>query len=79
MKNTIKILRAKHGLTQEQLAIMIGISRPALSDIENNKVMPSGRTVIRLANIFKIPVGQIFFEPTVNQEEQKSENNHPAW
>ncbi|WP_352404475.1 helix-turn-helix transcriptional regulator [Sporanaerobacter acetigenes] len=71
MKNIIKVLRAKHELTQEQLAKKIGISRPALSDIENNKVMPSGKIVIRLANVFGIPAEQIFFEEGVIQEEHK--------
>lgn len=67
MKNKLKVLRAQHELTQENLARKIGISRPALSDIENNKVIPSGKIVIRIANIFGIPAEQIFFEETVMQ------------
>lgn len=55
MENKIKVLRAQHKLTQEELAKRIGISRPALSDIENNKVIPNGKIVIRIANIFGIP------------------------
>lgn len=74
MKNILKILRAQHDLTQEELAKMIGISRPALSDIENNKVIPNGKIVIRIANIFGIPAEQIFFEEIVMQVEQ----NHTA-
>jgi len=73
MQNIIKLLRAQQNMTQEELAKMIGISRPALSDIENGKVMPSGKTVIRLANIFGIPAEKIFFEETVMHEEQKGE------
>lgn len=70
MKNNIKLLRAKDGFTQEELASKIGISRPALSDIENNKVVPSGRVMLRIANIFGISAEQIFFENTVMHEEQ---------
>ncbi|GAA0177137.1 helix-turn-helix transcriptional regulator [Clostridium sediminicola] len=62
MKNTIKILRAKNELTQEDLAIAIGISRPALSEIETGKVIPGGKTIIKIANYFGIPAEQIFFE-----------------
>lgn len=73
MKNIIKALRAKQNMTQEELAKKLGISRPALSDIENNKVIPNGKIVIRLANIFKVPAEQIFFEETVIQEEQNNQ------
>lgn len=72
MENNIKLLRAQHGFTQEELALKIGISRPALSDIENKKVIPSGRVMIRMANIFGISAEKIFFENTVIQEEQNT-------
>jgi putative transcriptional regulator len=72
MKNIIKILRAKENLTQEQLAKQIGISRPFLSDIENSKVIPNGRTVIKFANFFGLPAEQIFFEETVMHEEHNA-------
>lgn len=78
MENTIKILRAQHSLTQEELARKIGISRPALSDIENNKVIPSGKIVIRIANIFGIPAEQIFFEEVVMQEERSTTGNYTS-
>lgn len=73
MKNIIKLLRAKHNMSQEKLAKLIGISRPALSEIENGKVTPGGKIVIRIANIFGLPAEQIFFEETVMQEEQKDQ------
>jgi putative transcriptional regulator len=62
VKNILKMLRAKHNMSQEKLAELIGISRPALSEIENGKVIPGGKTVIRIANIFGLPAEQIFFE-----------------
>lgn len=65
MQNIVKNLRMQQGMTQEKLAKMLDISRPALSEIENGKVVPSGKTVIRIANIFGIPAEQIFFESTV--------------
>lgn len=68
MRNIIKVLRAQNNLTQEELAQKIGISRQALSSIENNKVQPSGKVVIKIANIFGIPAEQIFFEEDVTHE-----------
>lgn len=67
MKNRIKVLRAEHDLTQEQLAEIIGISRTSLSDIETGKVVPGGNWVIRIANYFGIPAEQIFFVDDVLQ------------
>lgn len=73
MKNNLKVLRAMHSLTQEELAVKLGISRPALSDIENSKSIPSGRLMIRIANHFGIPAEQIFFEDDVQPEKQTRE------
>lgn len=72
MKNIVKSLRYKYNMTQEELACQIGISRPALSDIENSKVTPGGLIVIRIANIFGLPAEQIFFEDAVMREEQNT-------
>jgi len=68
MRNIIKVLRAQNNLTQEELAQKIGISRQALSNIENNKVQPSGKVVIKIANIFGMPAEQIFFEEDVGEK-----------
>ena len=41
MKNNIKQLRKAMGLTQEDLAKMVGISRQAMNAIENNRMSPN--------------------------------------
>lgn len=71
MKNKLKVLRAMHNLTQEELAEILEISRPALANIENSKSIPNGRLMIRIANYFGIPAEQIFFEDAVQQEKQE--------
>lgn len=60
MKNKIKILRAERNLTQEQLARDLGISRPALSDIENSKTIPSGKSMFKIASYFNVPIEDVF-------------------
>ncbi|MBE6067952.1 MAG: helix-turn-helix transcriptional regulator [Clostridium lundense] len=70
MKNKLKLLRAERGITQDELAKILGITRPALSNIETGKFSPKGRLVIKIANYFGIPAEQIFFEDSVLQEEQ---------
>lgn len=70
MKNKLKVLRAEKGITQDELAKILGITRPALSNIETGKFSPKGRLIIKIANYFGIPAEQIFFEDDVLQEEQ---------
>lgn len=70
MKNKIAYYRNKLGISQELLASKIEVSRPYLSDIENDKVNPSGEIVMRISREFKLPVEEIFFNPCVNYSEQ---------
>jgi len=46
-------LRAAQGLTQQELAERIAVSRAAVSHIEMNLQVPSERTVALLAGVFK--------------------------
>lgn len=56
MKNRIKELRQKAGLTQEQLAIEIGISNANLSRYERNLVEPDSDKREKIANYFNVSV-----------------------
>lgn len=60
MKNRLKIIRAEENLTQEALAEKAGISRVAVSNIEKEKVVPSGYTIQRLCNALNRKVSDIF-------------------
>lgn len=62
MKNNLKVIRAQKGLTQEQLASLAGISRPALAQIETEKTVPDGETIAKLVKALKLPADQIFFD-----------------
>jgi transcriptional regulator with XRE-family HTH domain len=50
----IALLRSEHGWTQQALAARLAISRVAVSHIEMDLSLPSERTVILLAGIFKL-------------------------
>lgn len=60
MKNTIKIQRATHNLTQENLAKLIGVSRQTINAMESGKYVPSTVLALRLAEVFKTSVESIF-------------------
>ena len=60
MKTRQKVLRAEHDLTQEALAVRVGVSRQAINAIETGKYEPSLSLAIKIARLFKQPVEQIF-------------------
>ena len=60
MKNSIKVERAIHNLTQEQLAQKLGVSRQTIHAIESNKYVPSTVLALKLARLFEKSVGDIF-------------------
>ncbi|MBE7639346.1 helix-turn-helix domain-containing protein [Salegentibacter sp. BLCTC] len=60
MKNKLKILRAEHSYTQEDLADIIGVSRQTINAIEKEKFDPSLPTAFRISKLFKLPIEAIF-------------------
>ncbi len=69
MKNKLKVYRAMHNLTQEQLADKIGVSRQTVIAIENDKYLPSLGLAFKIARLFKVKVEEIF----TYQEDDKDE------
>jgi putative transcriptional regulator len=60
MKNKLKVLRAEHNLTQEQLANAVEVSRQTINAIEKEKFDPSLVLAIKLARLFKTDIEEIF-------------------
>ncbi|UMB52995.1 helix-turn-helix transcriptional regulator [Lutibacter sp. A80] len=60
MKNLIKVERARHDLTQAQLADELGVSRQTIHAIEKNKFNPSVTLAIKMARFFKVTVEYLF-------------------
>lgn len=50
----LKELRKKHGLTQKEIAKLIGISQSSYSNWENGNTEPSLENVVRLAKLFGV-------------------------
>ena len=55
-------LRRSHGYTQEKLAEAIDCSARYISDIEQDKSKPSYENLIKICNVFKIGLNDIFSE-----------------
>jgi len=60
VRNRLKIERAELNLTQEQLAKKIGVSRQTINSIEKNRYVPSTILALKLSEVFKKPVNDIF-------------------
>lgn len=60
MINQIKVQRAIHNLTQDDLAKEIGVSRQTINSIEKNRYVPSTILALKLSRKFNITVNDIF-------------------
>jgi len=60
MKNTLKILRAKYDLTQQDLAEKVDVTRQTIISIEKQKYEPSLSLAFKLANFFEVQIEDIF-------------------
>lgn len=60
MRNTLKVERAIHDITQKDLAEKIGVSRQSINAIEKNKYVPSTVLALKIAKLFNKPVEEIF-------------------
>lgn len=59
-KNELKKYREKQGLTQEELAKKLEVTRQTIISIETGKYVPSLILAIKIANFFKTRVEKIF-------------------
>lgn len=60
MKNSLKVERAIKNITQEELAVKIGVTRQAINSIELNKYVPSTVLALKLSEFFGKPVNELF-------------------
>lgn len=59
--NRLKELRARHDLTQEALAEMVGVSRQSIISIEKGRYSPSVTLALRIAGILQVPLEEAFW------------------
>jgi putative transcriptional regulator len=60
MKNNIRVERAKLNITQQELADKVGVSRQTINSIEAERYVPSTVLAIKISNVFKLTVNEIF-------------------
>lgn len=60
MRNYLKIERARHNLTQAQLADEVGVSRQTINAIEKGRLVPSTVLALKLSRYFSVSVNDLF-------------------
>ena len=58
--NYIRVLRTEAGLTQQDLAERIGVTRQTVNAIEGDKYSPSLEVAFRIAAVFAVPLEKVF-------------------
>ena len=61
--NRLRELREAKGLTQAQLADLIGVSRKTVNTVENGVFIPSTVVALKLAGALGCSVEELFFLP----------------
>lgn len=62
MKNRLRVLRAEAGLSQGDLAALLGVSRQTINAVETDKYDPSLPLAMRLSKVFGVPIDEIFLD-----------------
>jgi len=60
LKNNLEKIRKERGISQEQLANALSVSRQTISSLENGKYNPSILLAFKIAKYFSILIEEIF-------------------
>jgi putative transcriptional regulator len=60
ISNQIRDLRGQTGMTQQDLADRIGVTRQTVNAIEGDKYSPSLETAFRIAEVFGVRLEEVF-------------------
>ena len=60
LRKSVRELRAERGMTQQDLADKIGVTRQTVIAIEQDKYSPSLETAFKIAMVFGVPLEAVF-------------------
>lgn len=60
MQNQIRELRKKHGVTQDELAGAVGVTRQTIISLENGKYNASLQLAYKIARYFALRIEDVF-------------------
>ena len=59
--NAVQEARGKSGMTQEELAEKVGVTRQTIISIEKGNYDPSVLLALKIAHTFKLPLEEVFY------------------
>ena len=59
MMNQLKLMRSRKGMTQEEVAEQVGVSRQAVAKWEKGDTLPDIESCIKLADLFGVPLDML--------------------
>jgi putative transcriptional regulator len=59
--NRLKVARAERDLSQEELALLVGVTRQTISSIETGRYVPSALLALLLSRQLDKPLQELFF------------------
>jgi putative transcriptional regulator len=75
LRNTLKVHRAMHDWTQEELARRVNVTRKTINTIEKGKYVPSTHLALKIARAFRVAVEELF---QLDDEELVAELEHTS-
>lgn len=60
IQNRIKEYRAKYGLKQEELAVLVGVRRETIGNLEKGRYNPSLVLAWNIAKVFHVTIEDVF-------------------
>jgi putative transcriptional regulator len=61
LDNRLREFRARHRMTQEQLADDVDVSRQTIIAIEKGDYNPSVALALRISSVFEVPLEEVFW------------------
>jgi putative transcriptional regulator len=68
VQTKLKVYRAMHNITQEDLAKAIGVTRQTVIAMEKGKYNPSLELAFKIAHYFKVKIEDVFFYDQNNEK-----------
>ena len=70
MKNRLEEIRKAKGITQEELANALGVSRQTVGSLENGRYNPSIILAFKLARFFEVSIEEVFIYEEGQHEDE---------
>lgn len=70
VKNRLEEIRKQRGITQEELAQKLKVSRQTIGSLENGRYNPSILLAFKISRLFKVSIEEIF----IYEEDSENEN-----